>query len=61
MRIQSGVVRDVVVATAGGLTHVSPRFVIDASEICVIPVLAGFPVAHDGANEQLPMSLYFTL
>jgi hypothetical protein len=41
---------------------VQPRFVIDASRAaCVVPLLTGFPVEHEGANRQLPMSLYFTL
>lgn len=48
-------------ATAGGILEVAPRFVIDCSGSCVVPVLTGFPVMHEGANRQLPMSLYFTM
>ena len=57
----AGVVGEVTVATAGGAVKLAPRFVIDASGACVVPVLTGFPVVHEGANRQLPMSLYFTL
>ncbi len=49
------------VSTSGGLLSLTPRFVIDASGACVVPILTGFPVMHEGANRQLPMSLYFTL
>lgn len=56
-----GVVTSLRVATAGGVMNLTPRFVIDASGACVLPVLTGFPVVHEGANHQLPMSLYFTL
>ncbi len=56
-----GSVRRLSVATAGGMMELAPRFVIDASGACVVPVLTGFPVVHEGANRQLPMSLYFTL
>lgn len=56
-----GVVRELTLSTAGGLMTVTPRFVVDASGACVVPLLAGFPVVHEGANRQLPMSLYFTL
>lgn len=58
---QAGVVTEVTVAASSGLIRLAPRFVIDASGACTIPVLTGFPVAHEGANRQLPMSLYFTL
>ena len=57
----AGRVTELTLASAGGLHHVRPRIVIDASGACVVPVLAGFPVMHEGANRQLPMSLYFTL
>lgn len=56
-----GIVRSVLVATSGGLINVSAKFVIDASGACVVPYLTGFPVIHEGANKQLPMSLYFTM
>lgn len=49
------------VSTAGGVLHVEPQVVIDASGACVMAKQAGFPVMHAGANVQLPMSLYFTL
>lgn len=58
---EGGRVTELTVASAGGLHRVQPRVVIDASGACVVPVLAGFPVVHEGANRQLPMSLYFTL
>lgn len=61
VRAAEGVVRAVTVATAGGLVELSPRQVIDASGACVVAALAGFPFLHEGANRQLPMSLYFTL
>ena len=38
-----------------------PRMVIDATGECVLAVAAGFETLHEGANRQLPMSLYFTL
>jgi FAD dependent oxidoreductase len=56
-----GVVTSLTVATAGAMLRLRPRFVIDGSGACVVPRLAGFPVVHVGANQQLPMSLYFTL
>jgi len=60
-RAEAGVVRELTLATAGGTLAVAARFVIDASGACVVPLLTGFPVLHEGANRQLPMSLYFTL
>jgi hypothetical protein len=60
-RADSGTVNELTAATAGGLVTLKPRFVIDASGACVVPLLTGFPVVHEGANRQLPMSLYFTL
>ncbi len=57
----AGRVNSLTLSTAGGLYTVTPRFVIDASGACVVPLLTGFPVMHEGANRQLPMSLYFTL
>lgn len=56
-----GFIRRLTVATAGGMVELATRFVIDASGACVVPLLAGFPVVHEGPNRQLPMSLYFTL
>ena len=60
-RAAAGVVQELTVSTAGGLVTVAPQFVIDASGACTVPWLAGFPVVHEGANRQLPMSLYFTM
>lgn len=60
-RATAGLVGEVTVATAGGAVKLAPRFVIDGSGGCVVPVLTGFPVVHEGAYRQLPMSLYFTL
>jgi hypothetical protein len=60
-RASNGLVTELTAATAGGLVDIHARFVIDASGSCVVPVLTGFPVVHEGANRQLPMSLYFTL
>ncbi len=56
-----GVIRSLTVATASGLMKVSAKFVIDATGACIVPLQAGFPVIHEGANKQLPMSLYFTM
>lgn len=56
-----GVVTSLKISTAGGLMKVAPRFVIDCSGTCIVPWLTGFPVVHEGANKQLPMSLYFTM
>lgn len=49
------------VATAGAMVRLAPRFVVDASGACTVAGLGGFPLVHEGANRQLPMSLYFTL
>ncbi len=56
-----GMVTELTVSTSGGMLTLAPRFVIDASGACVVPWLTGFPFMHEGANRQLPMSLYFTL
>ncbi len=58
---EEGRITDVAVSTAGGVMHIKPYVVIDASGICVMAKQAGMPVIHLGANKQLPMSLYFTL
>ena len=58
---EAGRVNALTLSTVGGLCTVPLRFVIDASGACVVPLLTGFPVMHEGANRQLPMSLYFTL
>jgi hypothetical protein len=59
--VEGGVVTAVDVSTAGGMCRVPTKFVIDATGACLVPAMAGFPVIHEGANRQLPMSLYFTL
>jgi len=56
-----GIVTELTVATAGEVVKLKPKFVIDASGRCLVPMQAGFPTEHEGANCQLPMSLYFTL
>lgn len=58
---EDGVVTSVDVSTVGGMCRLTPKFVIDATGGCLVPAMAGFPVIHEGANRQLPMSLYFTL
>jgi len=60
-RAERGLVTEVTLSTAGGPLLVYPRQVIDASGGCVVAASAGFPFIHEGANRQLPMSLYFTL
>ncbi len=60
-KAEEGWVMELTVSTAGGLIGVRPRFVIDASGICVVPYSTGFPTVTEGANKHLPMSLYFTL
>lgn len=60
-RAEAGVVHRLTLATAGEVLELEPRFVIDASGSCIVPFMTGFPVEHEGANRQLPMSLYFTL
>ena len=57
----NGYITELTVSTAGGIIVYRPRFVIDASGICVVPYATGFPVISEGANKHLPMSLYFTL
>lgn len=56
-----GKVERITVSTSSGLITLTPKFAIDASGACVLPALLGFPFMHEGANRQLPMSLYFTL
>ena len=58
---EEGFVRELTISTAGGLYRCRPRFVIDASGICVVPHMTGFPTIAEGADRHLPMSLYFTL
>jgi hypothetical protein len=61
VRSENGRVTQVTLATTSGLAMIEGKFFIDASGACILPLLAGFPVVHEGANRQLPMSLYFTL
>ncbi len=58
---RDGRIVELVVATPTDVRRYVPRFVIDATGACAVAASAGFPVAHEGANRQLPMSLYFTL
>ena len=60
-RAEDGQVVELTISTAGGLYRCAPRFVIDASGICIVPHVLGYPVVTEGANKHLPMSLYFTL
>ena len=60
-RAENGRITELTVSTVGGIMVYRPRFVIDASGICVVPHATGFPVISEGANKHLPMSLYFTL
>jgi hypothetical protein len=40
---EAGRVNALTLSTGGGLCTVPPRFVIDASGACVVPLLTGFP------------------
>jgi len=60
-RIDDGRVDHLTISTAGGILECHCGFVVDASGQCIVATLSGFPVIHEGANKQLPMSLYFTL
>ena len=60
-KAEDGRVVELTISTAGGLYKCVPRFVIDASGVCVVPHILGFPVITEGADRHLPMSLYFTL
>ncbi|HEY1111818.1 MAG TPA: FAD-dependent oxidoreductase, partial [Opitutaceae bacterium] len=59
--VSEGRIGRITVSTSSGLIMLTPKFAIDASGACVLPALTGFPFMHEGANRQLPMSLYFTL
>lgn len=59
--INDGSIDTLTVATAGEVLQLKPRFVIDASGRCIVPLQAGFEVEHERALSQLPMSLYFTM
>ena len=56
-----GRIKSVRISTVGQEFLCQPEFVIDVSGINVISTCAGFPVINEGANKQLPMSLYFTM
>lgn len=60
-RMSDGKVNHLTLSTAGGILECQCGFVVDASGQCIVATLSGFPVIHEGANKQLPMSLYFTL
>jgi len=60
-RMDDGRVNHLTISTAGGILECHCGFVVDASGQCIVARLSGFPVMHEGANKQLPMSLYFTL
>jgi predicted neuraminidase len=59
--VTDGKVDRLTISTAGGILECICGFVVDASGQCRVATLSGFPVVHEGANKQLPMSLYFTL
>jgi len=56
-----GRIAAVEVACASEYISFEPGMVIDATGDCAIAHAAGFDTLHEGANKQLPMSLYFTL
>ena len=58
---EDGFVEEVLVVTDGKRILYRPKFVIDATGDCFLAAYGGFPTMHEGVNEQLPMSLYFTL
>ncbi len=60
-RVEDGRVTRLTVSTAGGILECHCGFVVDATGQCRVASLAGFEAIHEGANKQLPMSLYFTL
>ncbi|MBD3376944.1 FAD-dependent oxidoreductase [candidate division KSB1 bacterium] len=59
--VADGRINRVRIATAGEELICRPKFVIDATGINIVVSRAGFPLVNEGANKQLPMSLYFTL
>jgi predicted neuraminidase len=59
--VTDGKVDRLTISTAGGILECTCGFVVDASGQCRVATLSGFPVVHERANKQLPMSLYFTL
>lgn len=61
VQVEQGHVNQVAVIIGNQKITLHPRVVIDATGACALARQAGFPVIHLGANEQLPMSLYFTM
>jgi len=57
----NGRVESLTISTAGGIVDCECGYVVDSSGQCIVATLAGYSVLHEGANKQLPMSLYFTL
>jgi FAD-dependent oxidoreductase family protein len=60
-RADRGAVRTVDVSTGPGTFRYRPKMAVDATGECVLARHCGFRTFHEGANLQLPMSLYFTL
>lgn len=60
-KVTDGRVTGLTVSTAGGILDCHCGFVVDSTGQCRVASLAGFESIHEGANKQLPMSLYFTL
>ncbi|HQO33103.1 MAG TPA: FAD-dependent oxidoreductase [bacterium] len=56
-----GTMTAVLVSSAGGLIEYHPKVIIDATGDCFVADYCGLETMHEGPNQQLPMSLYFTL
>ena len=56
-----GHIASVEVACASDRIEFQPGMVVDATGDCALAHAAGFETIHEGANKQLPMSLYFVL
>lgn len=56
-----GRIAEVLVVTPGKRILYRPKMVIDATGDCFVAHGCGLETVHEGPNEQLPMSLYFTL
>ena len=56
-----GHITSVEVACASDRIEFQPGMVVDATGDCALAHAAGFATIHEGANKQLPMSLYFVL
>ena len=56
-----GHIASVEVACASDRIEFWPGMVVDATGDCALAHAAGFETIHEGANKQLPMSLYFVL